>query len=106
MQRLLVNSATGLIETFYHGPVDAERWEIAMDRAWALIEPIGNRIVLFLAVDRAARAFRQALPQQLIRIIAAPPLPRAMGIAAVNLDRNSPETTMTGACARPGCRSA
>ncbi len=50
-----------------------------MDRAWALIEPIGNRIVLFLAVDRAARAFRQALPQQLIRIIAAPPVAKGYG---------------------------
>ena len=31
LQHLSVNGARGLVKTLYHGPVDANRWKVAVD---------------------------------------------------------------------------
>ncbi len=85
MQHLLVNGALGLVKTFHHGPVDADGWEVAVDRPWPLVEPISDRIELFLAVERQVSALRQVLSQEPVGVLAGPSLPGAMGVAEVDL---------------------
>ena len=79
MQHLLVNGARGLVQTFHHGPVDTDGWEVAVDRPWPLVEAVSDRIELFLAVERQVSALRQVLSQEPVGVLAGPPLPGAMG---------------------------
>ena len=86
MQHLSVNSARGLIKTLHHGPVDTDRWEVAMDRAWPLVETFSDRIELLLAVDGQVRALGEVLAQETVGVLAGSPLPGAMGVAEVDRD--------------------
>ena len=44
LQHLSVNGVLGLVKTFHHGPVDADRWEVAVDRPRSLVKAIGDGI--------------------------------------------------------------
>ena len=57
-----------------------------MDSPWPLVEPIGDRIDLLLAVEGQVRALRQVLSEEPIGVLAGAALPGAMGVAEVNLD--------------------
>ncbi len=45
MQHSSVNSATGQIEPFHHGPIDADGWKVTMDCPWSLVEALRDVIV-------------------------------------------------------------
>lgn len=76
----------GLTNFFQHGLVDADRRVEAMDRARPVVELVGNRIELRLAVDRQIVALGKVLPDQPIDVLAAAALPRAVRVAEVHLD--------------------
>ena len=86
LQHLSVNSARGLIKTLHHGPVDADGWKVAMDRPGPLVETLGDRIQLFLAVEGQVRPLGEVLAEEAVGVLAGPPLPGAMGVAEVDLD--------------------
>ena len=86
MQHLSVNGALGLVKTFQHGPIDTDRWKVAVDRPWPLVEAFRDRIKFFLAVDGQVRTLRQVLAQEAVGVLAGPSLPGAMGVAEVDLD--------------------
>jgi hypothetical protein len=77
-----VNGARGLVKTLHHGPVDADRWKVAVDGPGPLVETVSDRIELFLAVDGQVGALRQVLAQEAVGVLAGPPLPGAMRVAA------------------------
>jgi hypothetical protein len=54
----------GFTKFFQHGLVDADRRVEAMDVAWLVVELIGNRIKLRLAVNRQIGALGQVLPDR------------------------------------------
>ncbi len=86
MQPLSVNSARGLIKTFHHGPVDADGWKVAVDRPGPLVETLGDRIKLFLAVEGQVRPLWEVLAEEAVGVLAGPPLPGAMGVAEIDRD--------------------
>jgi hypothetical protein len=86
LQHLSVNGARGLVKTLHHGPVDANRWKVAVDGPGPLVETLGDRIELFLAVDGQVGALRQVLAQEAVGVLAGPALPGAMRVAEVDLD--------------------
>lgn len=57
-----------------------------MDRRWPLVEPLGDHIELFLAVDGQVGALREVLAQEAVGVLAGPALPGAMRVAKVDLD--------------------
>ena len=79
MQHLLVNRPIGLVEPFQHSPIDTDRGEEAVDRAWPLVETFRDRIEFLLAVERQVSAFRQVLAKETVGVLAGSPLPGAMG---------------------------
>ena len=86
MQHLLVNRAIGLVKTLQHGPIDTDRWKVAVDRPGPLVESLGDRIELFLAVDGPVRALWEVLAKATVDVLAGAPWPGAMGVAAGDLD--------------------
>ena len=57
-----------------------------MDRPWPLVEAIGDRLELLLAVEGQVRALRQVLSEEPMGVLAGAALPGAMGVAAGDLD--------------------
>lgn len=57
-----------------------------MDRAWPLVEAIGDRLELLLAVEGQVRALRQVLSEEPMGVLAGAALPGALGVAAGDLD--------------------
>ena len=53
-----------MIELLQHGLVDADGRIEAMDGARAVVEKVGDRVELFLAVNRQVRTFAQVLANQ------------------------------------------
>ena len=86
MQPLSVNSARGLIKTFHHGPVDADPWKVAVDRPGPLVEALGDRIERFPAIAGQVGTLRQVLAEEPMGVLAGPALPRAIRVAAGDLD--------------------
>ena len=86
LQHLSVNSARGLVKTLQHGPVDADGWKVAVDCPGPLVETFRDRIELLLAVDGQVRALGEVLAQEAVGVLAGPPLPGAMRVAAGDLD--------------------
>src|SRR5690554_3273798 len=81
-----LKGVAGLGELFQHGLVDGDRRVEAVDGARAVVEPVGDRIELFLAVDRQVRALGQVLAQQTVDVLATAPLPRTARVAEVDPD--------------------
>jgi DNA modification methylase len=86
LQHLSVNSACGLVKTLHHGSVDADRCKVAVDRPGPLVESLRDRIKLFLAVEGQVCPLGEVLAEEAVGVLAGPPLPRAMGVAEVDLD--------------------
>ena len=75
LQHLSVNGALGLVEAFQPGPIDTDRGEVAVDRAWPLVETFRARIEFFLAVDGPVRALWEVLAQATVGVLAGSPWP-------------------------------
>lgn len=64
-----------MIELVQHGLVDDDRRVEAVDGTRAVVEQVGNRIELRLAVNRQVGAFGQVLADQCATAIRWPPEP-------------------------------
>jgi len=73
-----------LIELVQHGLVDDDRRVEAVDGTRAVVEQVGNRIELSLAVNRQVGAFGQVLADQSIGVLAGSALPGAMRVTEVH----------------------
>jgi len=73
-----------LIELVQHGLVDADGRVEAVDGARAVVEQVGNRIELLLAVDREVCAFGQELTDQPIGVLAGAALPWTVRVTEVH----------------------
>ena len=73
-----------MIELVQHGLVDADGRVEAVDGARAVVEQVGDRIELLLAVDREVRALGQELADQPVGVLAGAALPGAVRVAEVH----------------------
>lgn len=85
MQHWLLNRGIRLTDFVQHSLVDGDRLVETVDGARTGVEQVSNRIKLPLAVDEQVRALRQVMTDQSVVVFAGTPLPRAVGIAEVNL---------------------
>lgn len=75
-----------LTHFFQHGLIGTDRRVEAVDRAWPVVELVGNRVELHLVVNRHIGALGQALSDQSVDVLAASTLPRALRFPEVDLD--------------------
>ena len=73
-----------MIELVQHGLVDADGRVEAVDGARAVVEQVGNRIELLLAVHRQVCALGQELTDQPVGVLAGATLPRAVRVTEVH----------------------
>ena len=73
-----------MIELVQHCLVDADGRVEAVDGARAVVEQVGNRIELLLAVYREVRALGQVLAYQAVGVLAGAALPRAVRVTEVH----------------------
>ena len=81
-----MNGVLGLAQTFQPGPIDTDPWKEAVDRPWPLVEAVSDLIELFLAGEHQVSALRPVRSEEPVGVLAGPALPRAMGVAAGDLD--------------------
>ena len=73
-----------MIELVQHGVVDHDGWVEPVDGARAVVEQVGNRIELFLAVDRKVRALGQVLADQPVGVLTRASLPWTVRVTEVH----------------------
>lgn len=86
VQHLTMNGVLGLAQTFQPSPIDTDPWKEAVDRPWPLVEAVSDLIELFLAGEHQVSALRPVRSEEPVGVLAGPALPRAMGVAAGDLD--------------------